>query len=596
MYSDLSNPTFSTKYGYGNLANNRVDLRPTQKRILIDGTTSTNGNYYHVATWAAAKAVYASGDWILFEGGATSTQTMTLTSMTGGTSAQNMMVVGTFDPADAENDAKFNTLKHTIDWSAEAADSTPFQAFTAISYVAIVNIKFVSDANSQAANMGWLARNTNYIIFENCTFDGIAIAFNNYLIGQITSITSVGTTATVMLPVANANLANGDTVAIRGCTGGTAANYNINASITVTDSTHFTYTIADAGDVAASGSPTYYAAATKYADAELMSDITFRYCGLMYGSDEINERSGHFFAQGIQRLYFEGCIDFHGGWARGVTRATAGITGGVGPDIYKHGLYISDNSDDVRLFDTITAWDSSNPKLTGGNYQLQNYVNIRSPMAFIYDANTSNTYNMAWPSGSVFKCDNMLQVHTDDLNTADAAYRGWAPNIYQAASGSYFKNGLLVNNDSPNSSNRQGMVIGANGTTTATAVTIDETVWLNWNYQSTNTTPDAYTTITFTNNVWDNATSGSNSILTDMSAAYQARAADTEALTVHTTLRQAFPDWFSGVSVGGTNLETEANLLEFICNNPFPGDVHEDSTVRSWATLFQYHWRAALNG
>lgn len=578
MYSDPSVPTFTTKYGYGNLSNNRADLRPTQKRIIIDGSSPTtiNGNYYHVANWTTAKAAAADGDWILFTGGGSSSDTLNLSGLDG-TSHQNMLVIGTYDPADAENDALFNTLMHTFDWTALAAGTVITTDTVACSDIAFVNQKFV--ATNQPTTASFLRKGTSYLLFENCIFDGVALSFNSFEIKQITGITSVGTTATATLKNVNTAMQTGDVVSITGCTGGTAANYNISASITVVDTTHFTYTIVDAGGVSASGSPVYNTEFNNY--SATIDDITLRFCGMMYCGNS-GGNSGNFFATGTNRVRLEQCVDFHGGYARGKTRATAGASNG--PSDLRHGLYIDDLSDDTQILNCVTAWDASNAKLTGGRFQLQNYVAFRNPIAFLYDANTTNHQRKTYPNGSVFKCDSLLQVHTDDINTTDAIYRGWGPGIYQCAAGSYFKNGLLLNNDSPNASNRAGLVITSNGVGTTTVATIDGTVWGSFAPQSVSTTPDGSTTLTFTNNVWASATSGSNTALADKSAAYQAKVAAAQAKEVHTSLRLAYPEFFGTVAVGGTDLETEENMFEYMALHP----------MEPWCELIQTHYRSTL--
>lgn len=69
----------------------------------------------------------------------------------------------------------------------------------------------------------------------------------------LTSLTSSGTTATGVVPDTS-NMVTGRSVKITGCTSPTTA-YNGTYTITVVDSTHFTYTFAGTSGAAATGSP-----------------------------------------------------------------------------------------------------------------------------------------------------------------------------------------------------------------------------------------------------------------------------------------------------------------------------------------------------
>lgn len=547
MYRD-ANVLFETKFGYGNKSNGRADLRPTQKRIIVDGTTSTVGNYYHVASIDAAKAIFAAGDWILLQGGATHTGGFG-TSSTGtnpgelwasgpggfsGTSHQNMAVIGTFDPAHNTNsvgdEAYYNTLKHTLDGTGMGTNAPFFFQNHAFHDIAIVNIRFLAGRTDATISADFTrgAGGDSYLLFENCTFDGVLAS----------------------------------------------------TQCSLTPTTSF----------------------TANADSALMTDVTFRFCGFMYGASSGGARNGNSYASMTRRLRYEACVSFHGGYGRDQTRSTIpygeigwSATPGDGPDRYKHNFYISAWNEDVRLMDCVTGWDSANSKFQGGSYTVQNLCSVRDPIPFIYEPAGGGSPYTLWPTGSTFLCDNHLQTDSDDIDTFSAAYyRGWAAQMYVTAAGSRYNGALILNADGPTSSNRQGVVSMANGQTIATALTIDSGVWGNWNYQSTSANPDAYTTVTYTNNVWESASSGSNTIYTSKPALYQSYLSNALARNIHTTLRLAFPAYFGSVTVGGSNLATEANMLEYMCNNPFP--TLTDATVTSWATLIQYHFRSAFSG
>jgi hypothetical protein len=83
---------------------------------------------------------------------------------------------------------------------------------------------------------------------------------------------------------------------------------------------------------------------------------------------------------------------------------------GAGPNLFKHGLYIGDNCDGITIIDLISSWDASNPKLTGGNYYVDNLIQVRAPMGFITDPNGNDTSEAQWPSNSKIVFRNHLMI------------------------------------------------------------------------------------------------------------------------------------------------------------------------------------------
>lgn len=598
-YVDGAKPVFQTVWGSGNNVNGRVNIAPTQKRIIIDGTTSTNGNYRHVSDLTAALAIYAAGDWILYPGGQTSTPsgTVSINNMAGGTSLSVPTVFGTFDPADKENDAKYNTLVHKMDFTAAAGSALDaFTGFGTGGNLIFNSFNFYAPVGSAACSVRMLGsllgngRSVDNLLFENVRTDGVNIIVDSQTTNNLgCTITRSGTTATVTLTNANALLQTGDVVVITGAAQGA---YNISASITVTDSTHFTYTVAGSPTTPATGSIFYNPPFVRVPDSMVRKNVEFRYCGLMYGGNgTVSGTLGNVYISGIRGWRVAACVDFHP-YPRGTDRTTAASSGG--PSQLMHGFYIDDFTDagtDGGFFDHVNGWDASNLKLTGGNYWLQNLVSIRCPISFIYASETSNHENSSWPAGSTFQSTHHLAINSEDINSTDPFPRGWGPQIYETmATGSYYKKGVLLNNDSPANSGRRGLTAGNNGYNWTQSLLVDGCILGNWNYQDTNTTPDGNMTVTFTNNWWDNASSGSNTQISSLPGATQTKITAALALNVHTTLRQAMPNFFSGVAVGGSNLATEVNMMEFMCQNPIP----DPAVAMGWAIPIQYHFRSAL--
>jgi len=84
-----------------------------------------------------------------------------------------------------------------------------------------------------------------------------AVLVNGYSTASVTSITNVGTLATVTLAVSNATLVSGNYVKISGATGGDAALYNGTFLITVLSGTQFTYVMGGTPSGSATGTLLY---------------------------------------------------------------------------------------------------------------------------------------------------------------------------------------------------------------------------------------------------------------------------------------------------------------------------------------------------
>lgn len=608
-YVDVANPVFTQKYG-ATKANGRFNQLPQAKRIIIDGTTSTNGNYRHVANLAAALAIYAAGDWILFPGGTTITDNTgwNLNNLAGGVSATQMSVFGTFDQADPENDAKYNTLQCTIDFSGVAdtgggGGSPVVSAINLGAYVAFINFTWYSAIKTEAKSWSLFGNSINagkqlgFVLFENCLFDGTNAICNSGVTspgqGLITgSITRSGSTATFTLTTANPSLVTGDIVRIQGAT---QPEYNIDwpgVAITVLSSTQFTYPVTGTPTTPATGSPTYDPPTSHCPDNFFINDVTYRYCGSLDAGNGTadTKTSGGFFVSGTRRTRWEACVIEHAGYGRGLTRSTSATVGG--PSFLAHGLYINTYNEDYSILDCVDGHESSNFKLQGGNAWIQNHVSVRSPTPWIYSS-CGDTNTTTYPAGALFRCTHHLAYNSDDMNYSSGENRGDGPSITLTSAGSYYKHGILLNNDSPSGLGRTGLTVADTGGFVgfpSTTMLIDSNTWINWNYQNTSATPDAYTTLTYTNNIWDNASSGSNTQISTLPAGTQAKITAAQALNFHTTLRTAFPTYFSGVSVGANDAATERNMMEFMCRNRIP----DPTKAMGWAIVAQYHVRSVL--
>lgn len=594
-YVDPANPVFATKYSVGgvNKPNGRANQAPQGKRIIV-GTGTNNGNYRYVADLPAALVLYAAGDWILFPGGTTTAQAAwNLNGLASGVSLTQMSMFGSFDPADKENDAKYNTLIATLDFSAVTAGTNPVTASTMGGNICFNSIKFyATPVASYGRSFSILSDGTagkHGILFENCTFDGFNVIFDSFISANTgITVTRSGSTATATLAVPNALMQSGDIFATAGFT---QPEYNIQNpgfAITVLTSSSFTYSVAGTPTTPATGAGHYFPPFSRVTDDWCRNDVTFRYCGFIYGANGTasNGTLGNVNIDGSRRVRVEACVDSHGGWISGATRTTANTSGG--PDDRTHGFYFNDYVDDVRFMDHLNGADSSNLKFTGNGYWVQNLVSASSPISWIYAANSDTHGYTSWPIGGVFQSTHHLAIESDDINPT-LKPRGWGPVITQTIGSSFYKNGILLNCNSPTPGTRNAVQFNDNGFTFSQVCLMDNCILDNWNYQTTSTVVGNMT-ITFTNNWWDNATSGSNTQISTLPGATQTKLTAMQALNVHTTLRTTFPGFFGSVAVGGSNAETIQNMLTYMCNNPIP----DPTQAMGWAIVAQYHFRQAL--
>lgn len=606
-YVDPANPVFVPMFAGGLKTNGREILTPTGKRILVDGGSGNTGNYYHALDIPTAKGLYAAGDWILLPGGQTSTPnaTVNFNSMAGGVSTSAPYLIGTYDPAHNSNsvgdEAFYNTLIHTMDFTSVGAGNDPITGFGIGGNLCWNSIKFFCPLQAGARQLRQLGstwgqgRQMDNYLFENCQFDGVEAVVDAQIdLANACTIISSGTTATVTLTgIAKPALITGDVVGIQNAV---PSAYNGLYSITVIDSTHFTYVFAGGTSPATIGGSRGTIICdvpfTRMPSTAYVNNVTFRYCSFMYGSNGTTSAThGNIYISGALNVRYEACVNFHGGWGRGITRATTASSGG--PSILSHGIYHDDFVKNVHIMDCLHGWDSCNPKFTGNQYWLQNHISVRQPMSWIYDANTSNHGFAVFPQADLlpFQSQYHLAYNSDDCNTTDNQLRGEGPEIYEAVAGSYCKNTLLMNCDNPGGAgNRHGIKFGDNGFVGTYTPLMDNCILINWNFQDVTTTPDAHTTITFTNNWWDSPTSGSNTTISSLSGAIQTKLTNAAACNVHTTLRTAYPQFFSGVAVGGSNLATEQNMMEYMCQNPIPVPGQRVG----WANILAYHARSKL--
>lgn len=505
FYVDPANPTFETTWGSGNNSTTkRTILAPQHKRVIIDGTTSSNGNYYHVANLAAAKNLaFTPGDWWLLPGGGTTTGATGEFVCAGavgikGVSRTDMFVLGTFDPADKENDAKYNTLRHTFDMTGSGVDAQVMYCNRAVAmqFVSFQNLTFKATDNEAGCNVTFgIQPGFSDWLVENCIFDHVTTSFEGlrWVSGTMASQPAGNSFNNLTWKLSTWSYASGSQ-------GGHQGN--------------------------------------RYHD--MVRNMRSERC--------LNYHGG--WGNTITRSIV------------GFGDPGAPTTLGCGPDLFKHGDYNGDACDQMKYFDCVFGWDSCNLKLVGGNYWMQNIVSIREPISLIWAPCGNNSGFATFPAGSIFQSTYHLIVESDECNISTSPqYRGWGPYIVGAIAGSYYDKALWVNQNPPDGRNKQGFNIQSNGTYAQTCA-VTNGVFAGVIPQDLSLV--ANVTKVFTSNRWDEASNGSNVQWSTLSPQMQALRTALIARNVYATFAT---EQGIVVSQAGGNPAIELRVLDYLRDN-----------------------------
>ncbi len=152
----------------------------------------------------------------------------------------------------------------------------------------------------------------NYLLILRANSAGIttvpgnskAVVFSSmdtYYPISVTSITRSGTTATVTTATPHGNT-TGHPATMSGATGGDAALYNITALVTVTDSTHFTYTMAGTPSANATGTLSTY---------EGSFGVLMVANNLIYDANSLTAIAGGYGSNGFNTVIFAGNVMYN---------------------------------------------------------------------------------------------------------------------------------------------------------------------------------------------------------------------------------------------------------------------------------------------
>lgn len=273
------------------------------------------------------------------------------------------------------------------------------------------------------------------------------------------------------------------------------------------------------------------------------------------------------------------------------------------PDLFSHGLYVSNQNSDIQIYDIVNSWDCCNQKLTGGPYIIKGWTDIRCPMSFIFSpmGNDDSEGGYSWPQGSTLVAEDMLQVFAADMTPT--AGRGQAPWIPTSRVGTKISNALVmnrVNSFTTTYSGYQTSGVQFPNLGFPHGYRVEHSIMLNWG--NSNVTQEA-TTKEFSHNITGDTSvlpevvpatgTGSvvanltNKLISNTPSAFQAATTTALALDVAHTFRLATPELAGVTPVGdgsGTDLATELAVFDYMLYNP---------GIR-WNRKLQTHFRKSI--
>jgi len=288
------------------------------------------------------------GDWVLFPAttitipvnGETVFGTGSVKNL-GGASMTYPTVFGTYNPAAMTDSSQWNKTNVTLDYSAlnySVATSLfyDFPAAGTVTNAPMAFLNFTTKAGT-AISQAPFYQNTGAhvgLLFERCVWDGTPVTVQTagtQTYGASVTLTSSGTTATAACSTAFAALikAASDasqtvTMQVYGATGATTA-YNGSYVVTYVDTTHFSYTFAGTGGVAAIGSTFASIRFDLMPDILSTRNVVFNQCGTGYcGKADGSHAIGIYCGGPLKHLRLYNVVDIHGGWPRQGSRS-AGV-------------------------------------------------------------------------------------------------------------------------------------------------------------------------------------------------------------------------------------------------------------------------------
>jgi hypothetical protein len=599
------------KHGFGVNSRGYTILKPdtANRIILVTGSTvaADANRVQQVTTLAVGLGLVRTdfGDWILLPAGGSTTSKVDLGMEKRGKSQNYPTVMGTFDPADPYNQAKWNKGPRFV--FNQSADTTglPVVRFwnTGQRDVVFTNLKWLA-AKEQAgqAAISIIAK-SDRLLFENCVFDGLnVIASYNIANPAGTSIESqADSTFNLDTTFNKCSFAYGNSK--EGGNGGSffAGRTRRLRLIDCIDH-HGGWSRGHTRMTQKWQGPASVAISAVSSSGTTATALTSNTTGLIVGEyikiSGVTPTSynGYFVVSavnpGISFSYtFPGNGDATA-TGTSITYIRPEINGyshllGAGPNLFKHGLYVGDNCDGITIIDLISSWDASNPKLTGGNYYVDNLIQVRAPMGFITDPNGNDGTEAQWPSNSKLVFRNHMMIESADINDRNAEdRRGWCASLLAQGTGSDYAGSVSLRITTPTNGNRTGIDGDANGSPGPSVVNVRDAIAIETGTHFTKANAAGAVSKSLLRMITDNAnpvTGSTNVVRTAAPAHMQAGITAALARNVHTTFRLSTP-LLASVLVGATDLDTELAVCDYMADNP----------EHPWSAMLAAHLRSPV--
>jgi hypothetical protein len=226
-----------------------------------------------------------------------------------------------------------------------------------------------------------------------------------------------------------------------------------------------------------------------------------------YGEWSPTAHAQGIYLTGTNGITVEDNVFWHVGWKVGVSRDTDPSLGG--PTIFRHSIYQQDNTNNAVIRRNLFMDPSATGCSCRSSTSIQENVFIDNPLAII--AGLGDSYNTIQPAGVSIDVGYNAILGDADINSVNP--RGGGIQTGNGKQGSAVHNNLIARSRNPSSGIPVALATTANYNQPSYA-NIDSNVVYQWataaNTVATGGAFPAQDIVTYTNNIWDAATSGTN--------------------------------------------------------------------------------------
>jgi hypothetical protein len=585
---DRNRVRFSHVMGFGvDYPNFKTILYPhPSARLILIGTGTNSGQYEWQPTFAAgvARLRPTSGDHLLFPGGTTVATNGPFTQlllagnlMPGGPSAKYPFRLTTYDPADPFNDAKIGTLYATIDATADPTiggwSPNVFFTYGNGSWAHFYKLKIKCSTLNNYGTVAFTFLNIqNGIMIEDCPVMGASISFTVNG-GAFPVDSQAPSTFTQNVVLRNTSVQygmgpNDGNFGLYGTYGARLEGVMFHHGGWGSDVTRATVPQGTAQYTSAAGATSAGAQITVGSTTGMLVGHYVRVSsGPSTGAFTYNTRVISIDSATAFTVNRAPTTVFAGG-----TTVVQGFWQGI--DVFRHNDYIGEGTNFTKYFDVVQTMDAINGKKTGGNWQVDNLIEILCPMSSIFAP--YGNFIASFPSGSKVNVTSHLQFDTEDAGVPpNNVPRSMGPTFYTTIAGSYYESGLMmINTNNTSGVNQAGFDISDHGTGVTSAMTIRNSRLLNWAGNNISAQPN--TTLVNDYNIWGNPASGTNQNQTTLADANIAAAL---TRNIYQTFRTRYAELSGVVAVNANTtradqIATCTNVFDYVASNWGPRWIH----------------------